>query len=139
VSYGVGDAVDVELEGAMPGIYPGTVQLVGTEKYGGEGHYFVFLDLLRGRGGDNGKKQWWIPEGKLSPSVLQHGDPVQSPPHYNLPGGIQVIDLIRGESFLRGNALKYIFRAPHKGKELEDMRKAAEYVKWEIERLENES
>jgi hypothetical protein len=65
-------------------------------------------------------------------------DPVLSPSHYDLPGGIQVIDLIRGESFLRGNALKYIFRAPHKGKELEDMKKAAEYVKWEIERLENE-
>lgn len=65
-------------------------------------------------------------------------DPVQSPSHYDLPGGIQVIDLIRGESFLRGNALKYIFRAPHKGNELEDMKKSREYINWEIERLENE-
>lgn len=65
-------------------------------------------------------------------------DPVQSPSHYALPGGIQVIDLIRGESFLRGNLIKYVFRAPHKGNELQDMKKAAEYLKWEIERLENE-
>lgn len=64
--------------------------------------------------------------------------PVQSPSHYDLPGGIQVIDLIRDESFLRGNLMKYIFRAPHKGNELEDLKKAAEYLKWEIERVENE-
>lgn len=61
---------------------------------------------------------------------------VTKPAHYDLPGGIQVIDLIRGESFLRGNLLKYVFRAPHKGNELEDLKKAAEYLKWEIERVE---
>lgn len=62
---------------------------------------------------------------------------VTKPAHYDLPGGIQVIDLIRDESFLRGNLIKYVFRAPHKGNELEDLKKAAEYLKWEIERVEN--
>lgn len=79
-----------------------------------------------------------VEENEIEPATLQHSDPVQSPSHYDLPGGIQVIDLIRGESFLRGNALKYIFRAPHKGNELEDMKKSREYINWEIGRLENE-
>lgn len=80
-------------------------------------------------------------EVKLSPVLSPHGwsDPVQSPSHYDLPGGIQVIDLIRGESFLRGNIIKYVMRAPHKQNELEDMKKALRYLTWEIERLENES
>jgi hypothetical protein len=96
-----------------------------------------------------GEKIWKVYKGekaakdaetRLSPALDPRGwsDPVLSPSHYDLPGGIQVIDLIRGESFLRGNALKYIFRAPHKGKELEDMKKSREYINWEIERLENE-
>lgn len=137
MSYAVGDAVNVELKGDIPGVFPGTVQLVGSDGNGGRGKYFVFLDLLPERNAESGKKQWWVSEGQLSPTPLQCDDPVQSPPHYDLPGGIQVIDLIRGESFLRGNALKYIFRAPHKGNELEDMKKSREYINWEIERLEN--
>lgn len=65
-------------------------------------------------------------------------DPVQSPSHYDLPGGLKVIDVVRDESFLRGNIIKYVLRAPHKQNELEDMKKALRYLTWEIERLENE-
>ena len=79
----------------------------------------------------------WFYFRELAEKLIQ-GSSVDSPPHYDLPGGVQVIDLIRDESFLRGNLIKYVFRAPHKGNELEDMRKAAKYLKWEIERLENE-
>lgn len=68
-------------------------------------------------------------------SINRKKETVTKPAHYDLPGGIQVIDLIRDESFLRGNLIKYVFRAPHKGNELEDMEKAAEYLKWELERL----
>jgi hypothetical protein len=66
-------------------------------------------------------------------------NPVTAPPHYNLPNGLQVIDLTKNESFLRGNVLKYVFRAPHKGNELEDLLKARQYLNWEIERVEKES
>lgn len=80
-----------------------------------------------------------VNENEIEPATLQYGDPVQSPSHYDLPGGLKVIDIVRDESFLRGNIIKYVLRAPHKQNELEDMKKAAEYLKWEIERLENES
>lgn len=70
--------------------------------------------------------------------VQRTRDRVKRPSHYDLPGGIQVIDLLKDESFLRGNIIKYVMRAPHKGNELEDMKKSREYITWEIERLENE-
>lgn len=63
------------------------------------------------------------------------GSPVVHPDHYQHPSGVEVIDLIKDEGFLRGNLLKYIFRAPHKGNELEDMQKAQQYLNWELERL----
>lgn len=56
--------------------------------------------------------------------------------HYRQhPSGVEAIELTRHESFLRGNILKYVLRAPYKGAELSDLRKAAEYLRWEIERV----
>lgn len=63
-------------------------------------------------------------------------DNVKNPKHYYHPSGVQVIDITRYESFLRGNIIKYVMRAPYKGHELEDLRKAHEYLSWEIERVE---
>lgn len=62
-------------------------------------------------------------------------DPVHHPSHYQLPSGIEVIDITRHESYLRGNILKYVLRAPHKGNELQDLEKARQYLDWEIERV----
>lgn len=67
------------------------------------------------------------------------GDPVNKPAHYQHPSGIEVIDITRHESFLRGNVLKYVLRAPYKNNELEDLKKAAKYLAWEIERVENDA
>lgn len=60
---------------------------------------------------------------------------VNSPDHYN-GGGVETIDGIRAalgdEAFLaycRGNALKYIWRAPLKGKPIEDLHKAIWYLR----------
>lgn len=64
-------------------------------------------------------------------------DPVNTPTHYQHPSGIEVIEITRHESFLRGNVIKYVLRAPYKGNELEDLKKAAKYLQWEIERVEN--
>ena len=59
--------------------------------------------------------------------------------HYkNHPSGIEAIEITQYESFLRGNILKYVLRAPYKGSEYEDLLKAAEYLQWEIERVEEE-
>lgn len=65
-------------------------------------------------------------------------DPI-NPHHYSAhTSGIEPITITRHESFLRGNILKYVLRAPFKGHELEDMRKARRYLDWEIERLEGD-
>ena len=67
-------------------------------------------------------------------------DAVEHPSHYNV-GGIEVIDAIEawgfGEGFNRGNAIKYIARAGRKKPEpeVEDLRKAIQYLEFEIARL----
>ena len=64
-------------------------------------------------------------------------DPVSAPSHYRShPSGIETITITRHESFLRGNVLKYVLRAPYKGSEIEDLKKAAQYLQWEIDRAE---
>lgn len=62
--------------------------------------------------------------------------------HYK-QGKIQAISAIRealGDdgfvSYCRGNILKYIWRAPHKGG-TEDLYKALDYLTWMIEAVEN--
>ena len=61
---------------------------------------------------------------------------INHPAHYNV-GRIEVIDAIESWAlnFSRGNAVKYIARAGHKGGEIEDLKKAAWYINREIERL----
>ena len=61
---------------------------------------------------------------------------INHPAHYNV-ACIEVIDAIESWAlnFSRGNAVKYIARAGHKGDELEDLKKAAWYINREIERL----
>ena len=65
------------------------------------------------------------------------------PDHYQM-GGIEVIDAIEawgfGEGFNKGNAIKYIARAGRKDplKEVEDLKKARQYIDFEIARLERQ-
>jgi hypothetical protein len=61
-------------------------------------------------------------------------DPVHSPDHYTWLGGIEVIDITEHLDFCLGNVIKYVLRADHKGKPLEDLRKAAWYLDREIAR-----
>lgn len=71
-------------------------------------------------------------------------DNVEHPSHYNA-GGVETIEGIRaalGDGFLdycRGNVLKYVWRCRHKGKLLEDLRKAAKYLEWAIKEAEIEN
>ena len=74
------------------------------------------------------KGEWPIHKGK-PPADLPGGDPVNSPSHYRwLPNGVEVIDITENFDFLMGNVLKYVLRAEHKGKPLEDMKKARWYL-----------
>ncbi len=63
---------------------------------------------------------------------------VNHPAHYNV-GKIEVIDAIESWdlNFSLGNAVKYIARADHKGKPIEDLRKALWYIEREIARRTN--
>ena len=64
-------------------------------------------------------------------------DPVDQPDHYN-KGAIEAIEAIKAsmpeqefKGYLKGNALKYLWRYDYKGKPVEDLRKC----RWYIERL----
>ena len=64
-------------------------------------------------------------------------DPVNNPVHYtDHPSGVECIQITEHMNFNLGNAIKYIWRAALKGKQLEDLKKAAWYVNREIARLE---
>jgi hypothetical protein len=64
-------------------------------------------------------------------------DPVNHPVHYtDHPSGIECIQITEHMNFNLGNAIKYIWRAALKGKQMEDLKKAAWYVNREIARLE---
>ena len=74
-------------------------------------------------------------------------DMVEHPSHYT-SGKFEVIEIINevtkgyDDSFVGyciGNTQKYIARAPHKGKLVEDLRKAAKYLEFAIEHLESDS
>jgi hypothetical protein len=63
-------------------------------------------------------------------------DVVNSPAHYTWLKGLEVIDITEQLSFNLGNVIKYTLRADHKGKALEDLRKAKWYLEREILRRE---
>ena len=60
--------------------------------------------------------------------------------HYK-QGGIEPIKFINSHNlnFNLGNVVKYIVRSPYKGSQLEDLKKARDYINFEIERIQNES
>ena len=59
-------------------------------------------------------------------------DQVNHPPHYNgHPSGVEAIDICECLTFSLGNALKYVWRAKHKGIEEIDLQKALWYLERE--------
>lgn len=74
---------------------------------------------------------------------------VNHPIHYN-QNGLEVIDIIaafvpdwdandnHAIEFAHGNAIKYILRAGHKGKPIEDLSKAKWYIDYMIRELESQ-
>ena len=73
-------------------------------------------------------------------SVFNEDDlTINKPPHY-LINRIQPIEYIEAQhfNFNLGNVIKYISRAPFKGSELEDLKKARWYLDREIQKKEND-
>jgi hypothetical protein len=65
-------------------------------------------------------------------------DSVNHPSHYKShPSGVECITIVEHMSFLRGNAIKYLWCAGQKGDALEDLRKARWYLDREIANLES--
>ena len=63
-------------------------------------------------------------------------DRVNHPSHYtDVVPGIECIQVAEHFSFLRGNAIKYLWRAGAKGNTVEDLQKAIWYIKREIDNL----
>lgn len=72
----------------------------------------------------------------LDEKSKENKDMVNHPLHYQ--HGIEPIEFIESHNlnFNLGNVIKYISRAPYKGTELEDLKKAKRYLEREIERME---
>lgn len=80
---------------------------------------------------------------KTNDTPIGDVDFVNHPPHYQSDNGIECIDAIRAalgkEGFIahcRGTAIKYLYRAPNKDAQLQDLKKAAWYVQKAIEEME---
>lgn len=70
--------------------------------------------------------------------MQKDNDPVNHPSHYTShPSGVEVIQITEHMNFNLGNAIKYILRAEYKGKQIQDLEKAAWYVNREIQRLQS--
>ena len=66
-------------------------------------------------------------------------DPVNHPSHYtSVVPGVECIEVAEHFSFLRGNAIKYLWRAGVKGDAIEDLRKAVWYIEREIANLRSQ-
>jgi len=82
-------------------------------------------------------EEWDTIFNNLSIRKPKKADPVDQPDHYN-KGAIEAIEAIKAsmpehefKGYLKGNALKYLWRYDYKGKPVEDLRKC----RWYIERL----
>lgn len=89
----------------------------------------------------------------LTKARLEH-EAVKHPQHYQGVHGLEAIEVMRNflpkyenshVGYLIGNVIKYVLRAPSKGKETEDLMKAQTYLnlaigelKWEEEKEKEE-
>lgn len=74
------------------------------------------------------------------PSQPTQEEAVDHPSHYTAhPSGVECIDVVEHMTFNLGNAVKYVWRAGLKSKDiLVDLRKAEWYIRREIGRIEKE-
>lgn len=78
-----------------------------------------------------------IESGPISPLDAHHA--VNHPKHYtNQVRGVEAWDVLKYFPYLRGNALKYLWRAGDKDDIVQDLRKAIAYIEKEIEMIEEE-
>lgn len=78
-----------------------------------------------------------MPKRSATTTSRSKHDPVEHPRHYTAhPSGVECIEITRHMNFNLGNVVKYLWREGLKGYPLEDLRKAAFYLRDEIARVE---
>ena len=133
----VGNKVVVKEDLIIGNQYNNLVFAKAMEQY--KGKEFVITSYYKTNNGNRyflaEINDWTFSDDMLM--LTMQKETVNHPSHYNQ--GIEAIDVIEswGLNFSLGNAIKYILRAPHKGKELEDLNKAKWYIEREIKRLED--
>ena len=85
-------------------------------------------------------EDFYMPYSEKEVLETDDEDIVKRAAHYN-QHKIEVIEIIDDYklNFNLGNAVKYILRAPYKGVQIQDLKKAAQYLEFEINRLETGS
>lgn len=98
---------------------------------------YELYDVAAFKARDEAAMQRWYPFNENKPLPPADKDMVNSPDHYT-HGGIETIDFIEAKDlgYHLGNVVKYVSRAPHKGRQIEDLKKARWYLDREIERLD---
>lgn len=70
-------------------------------------------------------------------------DPVKAPNHYTV-GGLEVKEILKAKltpeeyrGYCKGNIIKYLMRAEHKGNPVQDYAKANQYSQWLVDQTDN--
>jgi hypothetical protein len=84
---------------------------------------------------------WEYPNNRIVEVLIKkkEQDKATTPSHYNNGKGYDVIDFCNDYklNFNRGSAIKYLSRAGKKDNEIEDLKKAIDFIQREIKYLEN--
>lgn len=125
----VGDRVHLVGDGEWPG-WPGVSRFGVVVEVTPE---WVFVDHDAPSAADRqqhcGWRRWSLEMVESAP------DPVNHPAHYT-QYPVEVIEITKHLDFPRGNVVKYVTRSPHKGSEVEDLKKARWYLDLAIEMAE---
>jgi len=71
---------------------------------------------------------------------MKKQDMVNHPPHYTQhPSGVECKDICKHFNWLRGNVIKYVWRAGLKENEIEDLEKAYFYLREEIAKIKEKN
>jgi hypothetical protein len=86
---------------------------------------------------------WEYPNNRIVEVLIKkkEQDKATTPSHYNNGKGYDVIDFCNDYklNFNRGSAIKYLSRAGKKDNEIDDLKKAIDFIQREIKHLENEN
>lgn len=123
---------NVEITGSdLKAISPALDDLEDDRVYEFDGKHYSFMEIQKGL--------WRLKEGIMDNKPEKNFDPVSKPSHYTEGRKYEPRKVIHdwGLNFNLGNAVKYISRAGRKVDAVEDLRKAIQYIEFEIEELEN--